>query len=117
MSTSSASTGLRRAKSGVGAAGSGRPEKAKSKTLLSRGAITMMVLVAPSVILLVLINAYPLIYAFNQSLHKGTLIITGKFIGFENYVDVLTRPSFWKAARFTLIFSIVGVFGSWLIGL
>jgi multiple sugar transport system permease protein len=118
MSSSSASTGLRRAGTGVGAAGPGRaPATTRTRPLLSRGAITMILLVAPSVILLVLINAYPLIYAFNQSLHKGTLIVTGKFIGFENYVDVLTRPSFWRAARFTLIFSIVGVFGSWLIGL
>ena len=45
----------------------------------------------PSVILLLLINAYPLVYAFNQSLHNGTLIITGEFVGLDNYIDVLTR--------------------------
>lgn len=116
MSTTT-SSGLQKAKSGVGVAGSGQPLRHNTNKQLSRGALTMVLLVAPSVILLVLINAYPLIYAFNQSLHKGTLIITGKFIGFENYVDVLTSASFWKAARFTLVFTIVGVFGSWLIGI
>ena len=84
---------------------------------MSRGAWTLVVLVAPSVILLVLINAYPLVFAFNQSLHKGSLIVTGRFIGLDNYTDVLTRPAFWRAARFTLVFTIVGVFGSWLIGM
>lgn len=79
--------------------------------------MTMIALVAPSVILLLLINAYPLVFAFNQSLHRGSLIITGRFVGLDNYTDVLTRPAFWRAARFTVIFTIVGVFGSWLIGM
>lgn len=79
--------------------------------------MTMIALVAPSVILLLLINAYPLVFAFNQSLHRGSLIVTGRFVGLDNYTDVLTRPAFWRAARFTVIFTIVGVFGSWLIGM
>ena len=77
----------------------------------------MLVFVAPSVILLILINAYPLVVAASQSLHNGSLIVTGEFVGLENYLDVLTRPAFWKAARFTLVFTVVGVFGSWLVGL
>jgi multiple sugar transport system permease protein len=116
MATST-TTGLKRARAGVGVNGPGTPLRHNTNKQLSRGALTMVLLVAPSVILLVLINAYPLVYAFNQSLHKGSLIITGKFLGLANYTDVLTRPAFWEAARFTLIFTIVGVFGSWLIGI
>ncbi len=115
MSTTAA--GLRRARSGVGAAGPGAGQQPRPKRTLSRGAMTMIALVAPSVILLLLINAYPLVFAFNQSLHRGSLIITGRFVGLDNYTDVLTRPAFWRAARFTVIFTIVGVFGSWLIGM
>ena len=114
---STTTSGLQRATSGVGVAGPGQPLRHRTNKQLSRGAITMVLLVAPSVILLLLINAYPLVYAFNQSLHKGTLIITGEFIGLDNYVDVLTRDSFWRAARFTVVFTIVGVFGSWLVGI
>src|SRR4029079_1059892 len=29
----------------------------------------------------------------------------------------LTDPTFWAAARFTLVFTLVGVFGSWAVGL
>ena len=68
MSTTT-SSGLQKAKSGVGVAGSGQPLRHNTNKQLSRGAVTMVLLGAPSVILLVLINAYPLIYAFNQSLH------------------------------------------------
>jgi len=78
---------------------------------------TLLLLVLPSLFLLVLINLYPFIYAFFQSLHDGSLIATGPFVGLQNYTDVLTSSAFWKAAWFTLIFTIVGVFGSWLVGL
>ncbi|WP_375426274.1 carbohydrate ABC transporter permease [uncultured Friedmanniella sp.] len=116
MATST-TTGLQRARAAVGVAGGGGSRRPARSTQASRGALTMVLLVAPSVILLLLINAYPLVYAANQSLHKGSLIITGKFIGLANYTDVLTRPAFWEAARFTVIFTIIGVFGSWLIGM
>jgi len=84
---------------------------------VSRRAITMILLVAPSIILVVLINAYPLVVAASQSIHDGTLIVTGKFVGLSNYADVVTSPRFWSATRFTLIFTVVGVFGSWLVGM
>jgi len=76
-----------------------------------------MLFAAPSLILLLLINLYPVIYAGWQSLRDGSLIDAGDFVGLENYANVLTDPTFWAAARFTLIFTVVGVFGSWLVGL
>ena len=79
--------------------------------------VTLMLFAAPSLFLLLLINLYPVIYAGYQSLRDGSLIDAGDFVGLENYVKVLTDPTFWAAARFTLIFTLVGVFGSWLVGL
>jgi multiple sugar transport system permease protein len=76
-----------------------------------------MLFAAPSLFLLLLINLYPVIYAGWQSLRDGSLIDPGDFVGLENYVKVLTDPTFWAAARFTVIFTVVGVFGSWLVGL
>lgn len=78
---------------------------------------TMLLLVVPSLLLVVLINAYPLVYAIGQSLHTGTLISTGAFVGLSNFGSQLTSPDFWAAAEFTVIFTIAGVFGSWLVGL
>jgi multiple sugar transport system permease protein len=83
----------------------------------SPATLTLLLLVTPSIVLLVLINAYPLVYGAIQSLHDGSLISSGNFVGLHNYTDTLTSPAFWTAIRFTLIFTIVGVFGSWSVGL
>lgn len=77
----------------------------------------LLLLVAPSVILLIALNAYPLGYGFFQSLHDGSLITTGPWAGLGNYAHILKEARFWSAAEFTLIFTLVGVFGSWLVGL
>ncbi|MFV0430290.1 MAG: carbohydrate ABC transporter permease [Arachnia sp.] len=79
--------------------------------------ITMLLLVLPSILLLLLIHAFPLIQAFTQSLHQGTLVSQGEYVGLGNYTGNLTSPRFWKAAGFTAIFTLVGVFGSWALGL
>lgn len=79
--------------------------------------LTMLLLVIPSVILIALISVYPFVYAANQSVRNGSLISAGDFVGLKNFMDVLTSADFWHAALFTVIFTIVGVFGSWLIGL
>lgn len=91
----------------------GRPRKRP----FSVGQITLVGLVAPSVLLLVLINAYPFIYAAFQSVHDGSLIDSGKYVGFSNYSTTIHNDAFWQAARFTLLFTVVGVFGSWAVGL
>lgn len=105
---------LRSARAGVGVAGTGRATAGRTP---ARGRLTLLILIAPSVLLLVLINAYPLLYGAVQSVHRGSLISSGPFVGLSNYSDVLADSRFWKAAGFTLIFTVVGVFGSWVIGL
>jgi len=76
----------------------------------------MVGLAMPSIILMALINAYPLGFALVQSMHNGGLLRLGKFVGLRNYLNVLTDPAFWSAASFTLLFTVCGVFGSWLVG-
>lgn len=78
---------------------------------------TFLGLSAPSVLMLVLIYAYPVAYAFYQSVHDGNLINAGEFIGADNYIANLQSETFWHAAVFTALFTIVGVFGSWIVGL
>jgi multiple sugar transport system permease protein len=78
---------------------------------------TLLLLLLPSIAMLVLINAYPFAYAAYQSVRDGNLIDSGSFVGISNYTDTLTSAAFWNAAKFTLLFTIVGVFGSWVVGL
>ncbi|MFZ0214499.1 MAG: sugar ABC transporter permease [Candidatus Dormiibacterota bacterium] len=86
----------------------------------SRG-LTLILMVCPAIFLLLLINLYPVIYAGWQSLRNGNLATPGDFVGLSNYVLILTNvvfaPQFWHAALFTLIFTVTGVFGSWVVGL
>ncbi|GAA2129700.1 carbohydrate ABC transporter permease [Arthrobacter humicola] len=119
MALTTAQTGLSRARRGVAPGGPGKPAKSvnrKSK-LSSQTRKTFFWLLLPSVVLLILIHGYPLIYAGIQATHNGSLLDTGEFVGLDNFATVLSSEAFWKAARFTLIFTIVGVFGSWLLGL
>ncbi|OCJ07749.1 transporter [Rhizobium sp. AC27/96] len=100
----------------VGAGQGGKASaRARSSTQTGRR-MTMAGLAMPSIVLMALINAYPLGFAFVQSLHNGGLLRLGKFIGLGNYQNVLTDPAFWSAAWFTFLFTVCGVFGSWLVG-
>ncbi|MEZ0494525.1 carbohydrate ABC transporter permease [Kineococcus sp. TBRC 1896] len=72
---------------------------------------------APSVVLLLLLNGFPLVYAAVQSLRDGNLLQAGPYVGLDNFARAFQDPVFWRAARFTLLFTAVGVFGSWAIGL
>src|SRR5664279_1806464 len=98
-----------------GTAGSTRTGGPRKR--LSAAKLTLVGLIAPSILLLTLINAYPFIYAAFQSVHNGDLINSGSFVGLKNYSATFSSDAFWQAARFTLLFTVVGVFGSWAIGL
>jgi multiple sugar transport system permease protein len=78
--------------------------------------LTLTGLALPALILMVAVNAYPLAFAIIQSVHSGSLIVTGPFIGLRNFSDVLVDPHFWRSTWFTLIFTASGVFGSWALG-
>ena len=117
MSTRTAQESLSRARRGVGVAGSAPPEARQKPRRRGASPLTLLLFAVPSLVLLLLLNLYPLIYAGWQSLRDGSLISAGDFVGLQNYINVLQDPVFWAAAKFTVIFTIVGVFGSWLVGL
>ncbi|WP_375390070.1 carbohydrate ABC transporter permease [uncultured Amnibacterium sp.] len=112
---------FQQAKRGVGAGGQGpRAPRPGARTPLGRAGLTLAIFALPSLILLVLLNLFPVIYAFIQSLQDGTpstLPTDAPFVGLNNYVNVITSPQFLQAAIFTVIFTVVGVFGSWSVGL
>lgn len=76
----------------------------------------MTSLAVPALLIMLVVNAYPVVYAGIQSLHNGSLLTTGPFVGLANFGQVLTDPAFWAAARFTLVFAVSGVLGSWVVG-
>jgi multiple sugar transport system permease protein len=113
---------FQQAKRGVGVSGRGpgAPHKGPARTPLGRAGLTLALFALPSLVLLVLLNVFPVVYAFIQSLQNGTpstLPSEAPFVGLQNYIDAVTSPQFLQAALFTVIFTIVGVFGSWTVGL
>lgn len=93
------------------------PTSRRARARGHRSPLILAVLILPSILLLALVTAYPLVYAAGQSLRDGSLLNAGPFVGVTNYRSVLSSPEFWRACRFTLVFTAVGVGGSWLIGL
>ena len=98
MSTRTAGEGLTRARQGVASAGSGSSRGPRKKGRPGASPWTLFAFAVPSLVLLVLLNLYPVIYAAYQSLRDGSLISAGDFVGLENYTKVLTDPEVQKTA-------------------
>jgi len=68
-------------------------------------------LVAPAVIVMLAVAAYPIIYAVYLSLQRYNLALPQdqKFVGFSNYAAVLSSSYWWQALEVTLIITVFSV--------
>ena len=95
----------------------GAPAEAppKGKPQLSEGARAErrlgFMLIAPAVIVMIAVTAYPVVYAIYLSLERYNLALpqAKKFIGFANYGAVLSSPYWWHALYVTLIITVFSV--------
>jgi len=78
-----------------------------------------LLLVAPAVTIMLAVAAYPIIYAFWLSLNKADLRRpnANEFIGFDNYVTVLSSPIWWRAFGVTLFITVVSAFFELVFGM
>jgi multiple sugar transport system permease protein len=76
-------------------------------------------LCAPAVIAMLLVTAYPIIYAVVLSLQDVDLRFPdeGGFVGLSNYVDVLTSSLWWQGVRNTLIITVISVSIEFVLGM
>ena len=76
-------------------------------------------MVSPSLILIAVVAAYPIIYAIWLSLHEYSVRVAGlsRWAGFRNYSNALSDPAWWAAFEHTLIFTVVSVALELVIGL
>jgi multiple sugar transport system permease protein len=79
-------------------------------------------MVAPSMGLIALVAAWPIIYAIWLSLHQYSLIHAGLSrwappAGFGNYKAALSDPDWWAAFVHTMVFTVVSVSLEFIIGL
>jgi multiple sugar transport system permease protein len=89
----------------------------RSKGIPERRLAVLMV--APSMILIAIVAAYPIIYAVWLSLHEYSVRVAGlsRWAGFRNYSNALSDPAWWAAFEHTLIFTVVSVALELVIGL
>lgn len=98
----------------------GAPQKRRSRGLSEKGLAFWMV--TPSMVLIAIVAAYPILYAVWLSLHEysvrqaGLSRWAGPF-GLHNYQVALTNSEFWTAMTTTLIFTVASVTLELLIGL
>ena len=73
----------------------------------------------PAIVCLAILSIFPLVYTLSVSLFNWNLIRPGSqniFIGFRNYVDVLTDDSFWHSTLITLEYTALSVVFAMLAG-
>jgi trehalose/maltose transport system permease protein len=68
-------------------------------------------LIAPAVIVMVAVTAYPIAYALYLSVQRYDLRFPNqaKFIGLDNYQAVLSSPYWWRALWVTLVITVISV--------
>ncbi len=73
----------------------------------------------PSVLILIVILAIPLVYSFVISFFNTNLKVSGvgEFVGLKNYIAALTDPYFMGSAKTTLLFTVGVVILEFLLGL
>ncbi|HVI17669.1 MAG TPA: sugar ABC transporter permease, partial [Gaiellales bacterium] len=96
------------------------PAKQRSKGIPERRLAKLMV--APSLILIALVAAWPIIYALWLSLHEYSVRVAGLSrwagpVGLRNYSNALSDPDWWAAFTHTIIFTVASVSLELVIGL
>jgi multiple sugar transport system permease protein len=79
-------------------------------------------MVSPSLILILIVAAYPILYAIWLSLHEYSVRVAGLSrwagsVGLRNYSSALSNPDWWAAFAHTAIFTAVSVALEFVIGL
>ena len=94
-----------------------KPRKRRRSGLSERRLAAAMV--SPSLIVIVIVAAYPIIYAIWLSLHQYSVIHPGlsRWVGLDNYKDAVTSSSFWSAVKTTFVFTIISVALELVIGM
>jgi multiple sugar transport system permease protein len=76
-------------------------------------------MISPSLVVIAIVAAYPIIYAIWLSLHEYSVNVAGlsRWVGLGNYTDALTSSEFWDAFINTFIFTGISVTLELVIGL
>jgi len=91
--------------------------KSPSKSTWERIEMLPILLIAPSILVILLIELYPFVTALIYSFQNGSLLASGQFVGLDNYIKIFSDPEFLHAVVFSFVFAFFSVAGSYLMGL
>ncbi|MCX5477923.1 sugar ABC transporter permease [Kaistia geumhonensis] len=98
-----------------------RPEagtwRASARAWWRTGDALPFLLLAPSVVLILAVIAYPMLTGFWYGFTDGSLLKYGRFVGLDNYVELITSRDFRHALWFSLVFAVFNVVGCYALGL
>jgi multiple sugar transport system permease protein len=94
-----------------------KPRKRRRSGLSERRLAAAMV--SPSLIVILIVAAYPIAYAIWLSLHQYSVIHPGlsRWVGVDNYRDALKSGAFWSSVRVTFVFTAISVSLELVIGM
>jgi trehalose/maltose transport system permease protein len=78
---------------------------------------TAYYMVLPSLLIIVVVAFFPVLYGVVLSLTDSTVSAFGSFVGFENYTEMFQDPDFRVSLTNTVIFTVVSVALEFIIGL
>jgi ABC-type sugar transport system permease subunit len=78
---------------------------------------TAYYMVLPSLLIIVIIAFFPILYGIVLSLTDSTIAGFGSFVGLENYTEMFQDPDFLEGLYNTVIFTVVSVAMEFIIGL
>lgn len=78
---------------------------------------TAYYMVLPSLLIIVIVAFFPILYGIVLSLTDSTAAAFGSFVGFENYVEMFQDPAFLEGLSNTVIFTVVSVTLEFILGL
>ena len=74
-------------------------------------------MVLPSLLIIVVVAFFPILYGIVLSLTDSTAAAFGSFIGVENYVEMFQDPDFLEGLSNTVVFTVVSVTLEFILGL
>ena len=97
--------------------GAPAPPRRRSKGLSEKRLAQVMV--APSMALIAIVAAWPVIYAIWLSLHQYSVRVAGlsRWVGIDNFTGAISDPNWRSALYHTLIFTVISVTLETVIGL
>jgi len=104
----------------VGAIATAEPRAPRPRfrlNLSAKQALFGYAILLPTVAILVIFRFLPMLQAFYFSLHEYDLIRPARFVGLENFIDLVQDPLFLNSARVSIAYVVLSCVPVWVLSL